>query len=115
MMKKGYKKSSDNLHSNQSNINKPINNSSITPKKNSVKAINYTVDINLDQFEKHNAELTTTEIDYIKLFANGGTVNILTSDPVQKIIDHLTNLGIVTLNSHAVSANVTERGENHAD
>lgn len=114
-MKKMYKKSSDNLHSNQSNIDKPINNSSITPKKNSVKAINYTVDINLDQFEKHIAELTTTEIDYIKLFANGGTVNILTSDPVQKIIDHLTNLGIVTLNSHAVSANVTERGENHAD
>lgn len=83
-MKKVYKKSSDNDQSNQSNINKPINNSSITPKKNSVKAINYTVDINLDQFKKHNAELTTTEIDYIKLFANGGTVNILTSDPVQK-------------------------------
>jgi len=114
-MKKMYKKSSDTDQSNQSNINKPINNSSITPKKNSVKAINYTVDINLDQFKKHNAELTITEFDYIKLFANGGTVNILTSDPVQKIIDHLTNLGIVTLNSHAVSANVTERGENHAD
>ncbi|MCV3326746.1 hypothetical protein NVV76_00985 [Pediococcus ethanolidurans] len=69
-MKKMYKKSSDTDQSNQSNINKPINNSSITPKKNSVKAINYTVDI---------------------------------------------NLGIFTLNSHAVSANVTERGENHAD
>lgn len=114
-MKKMYKKSPVTDQSKQSNIDKPINNSSITPKKNSVKAINYTVDINLDQFKKHNAELTTTEIDYIKLFANGGTVNILTSDPVQKIIDHLTNLGIVTLNSHAVSANVTERGKNHAD
>lgn len=114
-MKKMYKKSSDNLHSNQSNIDKQISNLIVTPKNTTVKAINCTASVNLDQFEKHNAELTTTEIDYIKLFANGGTVNILTSDPVQKIIDLLTNLGIVTLNSHAMSANVTERGENHAD
>ncbi|MCT3034848.1 hypothetical protein [Pediococcus parvulus] len=114
-MKKMYKKSPDTDQSNQSNIDKQISNLIVTPKNTTVKAINYTVDINLDQFKKHNAELTTTEIDYIKLFANGGTVNILTSDPVQKIIDHLTNLGIFTINSHAVSANVSERGENHAD
>lgn len=94
MMKKVYKKSPDTNQSNQSDIDyKPI----ITPKKNSVKAINYTVDINLDQFKKHHEKLSNTEIDYIKLFANGGTVNILTSDPVQKIIDHLTNLGIFTI------------------
>lgn len=116
-MKKVYKKSPVTDQSKQDNINKPINNSSITPKKNSVKAINYTVDINLDQFKKHNAELTTTEIDYIKLFANGGTVNILTSDPVQKIIDHLVDLGIFKLrrnqkniNSHTAHANSSERG-----
>ncbi|GAB5055486.1 hypothetical protein PESHB5_19850 [Pediococcus parvulus] len=108
-MKKMYKKSSDNLHSNQSNINKPINNSSITPKKNSVKAINYTVDINLDQFKKHNAELTTTEIDYIKLFANGGTINCLLNSSVQQSINHLVKLGVLKLNSHRGVANKSER------
>lgn len=109
MMKKVYKKSSDTDQSNQSNIDKQISNLIVTPKNTTVKAINCTVSVNLDQFEKHNAELTTTEIDYIKLFANGGTINCLLNSSVQQSINHLVKLGVLKLNSHTCDAIYSER------
>lgn len=97
-MKKVYKKSPDTDQSNQSDIDNSINGLIITPKNTAVKAINCIVGIDVNQLANHlDSDISNKEAGLIKNLVNGKKITVLKSNPLNKEVKHLVNLGIFTI------------------